>query len=72
MKLMNDRRTTIGRLLCKERNELVVEYSLWGMEPPIGVTAWNTQLMETLPKERKASLSTIGEFEAELGKGKDS
>ncbi len=64
-----DDQPTIGLLLCKERNKLVVEYALRGMETPIGVAAWKTQLTETLPKELKGSLPTIEEIEAELGKG---
>lgn len=57
---------TIGLLLCKERNKLVVEYALRGLESPIGVAEWKTRLTETLPKELEGVLPTVEEIEAEL------
>jgi predicted nuclease of restriction endonuclease-like (RecB) superfamily len=57
---------TIGLLLCKSKNELVVEYALRGFNSPMGVAEWETQLTETLPEDLKGSLPSIKEIEAEL------
>jgi predicted nuclease of restriction endonuclease-like (RecB) superfamily len=59
---------TIGLLLCKQRNKVVVEYALRGMDRPIGVAEWQTQLVETLPKELESSLPTVAQIEAELSR----
>jgi predicted nuclease of restriction endonuclease-like (RecB) superfamily len=61
-----DDQPTIGLLLCKGRNKLVVEYALSGLDQSIAVADWKTQLTETLPEEFKGSLPTIAEIEAEL------
>lgn len=61
-----DDQPTIGLLLCKDQNKLVVEYALRGIRSPIGVASWQTQLTETLPQELKGSLPTVAEIEAEL------
>jgi len=60
---------TIGLLLCRSRNGLVVEYTytLRGFKNPMGVAEWETKLTKSLPKELKGSLPTIEEFEAETG-----
>ena len=57
---------TIGLLLCRSKNELVVEYALRDMKKPIGVAQWETSLVKTLPKELKGSLPTVAEIEEEL------
>ena len=64
-----DDRPSIGLLLCKEKNRLVVEYALRDLDKPIGVAAWETRLVESLPEEWKGSLPTVEELEAELGTG---
>ncbi|MEA2033934.1 MAG: PDDEXK nuclease domain-containing protein [Euryarchaeota archaeon] len=61
-----DDNKTIGLLLCRSKNELVVEYALRGFKSPMGVAEWETELTESLPEELKGSLPTIEEFEAEL------
>lgn len=61
---------TIGLLLCKSKNEVVVEYALKGLSQPMGVADWETQLVEKLPEELRGSLPTVEEIEAELGDGK--
>jgi predicted nuclease of restriction endonuclease-like (RecB) superfamily len=61
-----DDKPTIGLLLCRSRNKLVVEYALRGLRKPIGVAEWETKLVEQLPAELKGSLPTIEEIEAEL------
>lgn len=61
-----DDKPTIGLLLCKSKNRLVVEYALRGFQKPIGVAGWETRLVESLPSELKGSLPTVEEIEAEL------
>jgi predicted nuclease of restriction endonuclease-like (RecB) superfamily len=61
-----DDQPTIGLLLCKGKDRLVVEYALRGLDQSIAVAAWQTQLTESLPEEFQGSLPTIAEIEAEL------
>ncbi len=58
---------TIGLLLCKEKDRLLVEYALRDVNKPIGVAEWQTRLVESLPDELKGKLPTVEELEAELG-----
>ena len=62
-----DDKPTIGLLLCREKNRLVVEYALRDLNKPIGVAQWETRLVEELPDDLKGSLPTVEEIEAELG-----
>ena len=57
-------RPTIGILICKSKNDMVVEYSLKGIEKPIGVSEY--ELTQVLPKELKSALPSVEELEAEL------
>jgi predicted nuclease of restriction endonuclease-like (RecB) superfamily len=61
-----DDKPSIGLLLVKEKNKMVVEYSLSGYTKPIGVADWERQITRSLPEELKSSLPTIEEIEAEL------
>ena len=61
-----DDRPSIGLLLCKERDQLTVEYALRDLKKPIGVTRWQTKLVESLPKNLQGSLPTVAEIEAEF------
>ncbi len=61
-----DDKPTIGLLLCKSKNKLVVEYALRDVNKPIGVAEWETRIVESLPEELKGSLPTVEEIEAEL------
>jgi predicted nuclease of restriction endonuclease-like (RecB) superfamily len=56
---------SIGLVLCKEKNKVIVEYALRDMKKPIGVSAY--KLLEKLPASLKGSLPTVEELEAELG-----
>lgn len=56
---------TKGILICKSKNDTVVEYALKDINKPIGVSEY--VLMKSLPKEFKSSLPTIEEIEAEMG-----
>ena len=57
---------TIGLLLCRGKNKLVVEYALSGLDKSIAVADWKTQITESLPAEFHGSLPTVAEIEAEL------
>jgi predicted nuclease of restriction endonuclease-like (RecB) superfamily len=71
-----DDKPTIGLLLCKGKDRLVVEYALRDVQKPIGVAGWKTRLkvrvewktrlVKTLPKELQGSLPTVEQLEAEL------
>ena len=56
---------TIGILLCKSRDRVVVEYALSDIGKPMGVSEY--QLTRALPDNLKSSLPSIEELEAELG-----
>jgi predicted nuclease of restriction endonuclease-like (RecB) superfamily len=62
-----DDKPAIGLLLCRSKDEIVVEYALRHLKRPIGVSEWETQIVEKLPEELKGSLPTVEEIEAELG-----
>ena len=55
---------TIGLILCKDKNQVVAEYSLRGTSAPMGVSAY--QITEAIPETLKGSLPTIEEIESEL------
>lgn len=61
-----DDRPTIGLLLCRSKDKVVVEYALRDVRKPIGVAAWETKIVESLPEELRGSLPTVEEIEAEL------
>lgn len=61
-----DDKPTIGLLLCRAKDKIVVEYALRDLNKPIGVAAWETQIVETLPENLRGSLPTVEEIEAEL------
>jgi hypothetical protein len=62
----NDDQPSIGLLLCRERDRLIVEYALRDVKKPIGVAEWRTRLVESLPKKLQSSLPTVKQIEAEL------
>ena len=66
-----DDKKTIGLLLVKSKNKMVVEYSLAGNTNPIGVANWQKDLMDSLPDNLKDTLPTIEEIEKELINPKD-
>lgn len=57
---------TIGLLLCKDKQQLTVEYALRDLAKPIGVAGWKTRLVESLPKKLRGVLPTIEELEKQL------
>lgn len=57
---------SIGLLLVKSKNKLVVEYSLAGYTNPMGIANWEKDIQKTLPENLKTSLPSIEEIEKEL------
>jgi predicted nuclease of restriction endonuclease-like (RecB) superfamily len=55
---------SIGLILCKERNRVVVEYALRGTNQPIGVAAY--RLTETLPQALRGAIPSPEELQREL------
>ena len=55
---------TIGLILCQDKNRLVAEYALKGMNKAIGVSEY--QLTRALPAKFRSSLPTIEQIETEL------
>jgi predicted nuclease of restriction endonuclease-like (RecB) superfamily len=55
---------TIGLILCKNKKQKIVEYSLRDMNQAIGVSTY--QLREALPDQLQESLPSIEQLEAEL------
>jgi len=55
---------TIGLILCQTKDRVLAEYSLRGINKPIGVSDY--ELTRALPKELASSLPTIEQIEAEL------
>jgi predicted nuclease of restriction endonuclease-like (RecB) superfamily len=61
-----DDQPSIGLILCKTRNRLIVEYTLRDTRKPMGVATY--QITATLPDELRSSLPSVEELEAELGR----
>lgn len=55
---------TIGILICKSKNDTVVEYALQDLKKPIGVSEY--AIANSIPEEFKSSLPSIEQIEAEL------
>jgi hypothetical protein len=62
-----DDKPSIGLLLCRDNDRLVVEYALRDVAKPIGVAEWRTRLVATLPKKLRSALPSIEDIERELG-----
>ena len=57
---------SIGILICKSKNDMVVEYALKDIHKPIGVSEYI--ITKNLPENLKSSLPSIEELEAELSR----
>jgi predicted nuclease of restriction endonuclease-like (RecB) superfamily len=55
---------SLGLILCKERNRLIVEYALRDMSKPMGVAAY--RLTQALPEQLRSELLTTEDLVAEL------
>ena len=60
---------TIGILICKSKNDTVVEYALRNTQQPIGVSEY--ELTRVLPDDLKPSLPSIEQIEAELDRERE-
>jgi len=58
---------SIGLILCQDKKKVVAEYTLRGVNKPIGISEY--ELTRALPDELKSALPTIEEIETELEKG---
>jgi hypothetical protein len=67
-----DDKKTIGLLLVKSKNQMVVEYALAGYTNPIGVANWERGIRQSLPENLKSSLPSIEDIERELEQTLDS
>lgn len=61
-----DDNKTIGLLLVKEKDRMVAEYSLSGINNPIGISNWEKEIIKALPENLKSSLPSIEEIENEF------
>lgn len=59
---------SIGIILCKSKNKVVVEYALSNMNKPIGVSEY--KIAKSIPEKLKKSLPSVEELEDELKKVK--
>jgi predicted nuclease of restriction endonuclease-like (RecB) superfamily len=55
---------TIGLILCQQPNRILAEYTLRGVDKPIGVSGY--ELTRSLPAELQSSLPSIEQIEREL------
>ena len=55
---------TIGRLICKDKDNVVAEYSLANISQPIGISKY--EISKLLEKEYKSSLPSIEEIEQSI------
>jgi hypothetical protein len=61
---------SIGLILCEDKNKIVAEYALRGMDKAIGVSAY--QLTRALPKKLQSALPSIQQLEKELSQVRSS
>jgi predicted nuclease of restriction endonuclease-like (RecB) superfamily len=61
---------TIGLLLCKTKDKVMAEYALRDINKPIGISEYETKIVESLPDDLKGSLPSIEELELEFDQEK--
>ena len=59
-----DDNSTIGLLLCKNKNNLVAEYSLRDMSKPMGISEY--RVSGELPEELKAQLPSVEDIQSRI------
>jgi predicted nuclease of restriction endonuclease-like (RecB) superfamily len=64
----NTDQPTIGLILCKTKDSFTAEYALRDINKPIGISEYETKILESLPNDLKGSLPTIEEIEEGLAK----
>lgn len=57
---------SIGLILCRSRNRVLVEYALRDLRKPIGVSGYVTRLVNSLPKALKGMVPSVAELEEGL------
>lgn len=57
---------TVGMIICKDKNEIIAEYSLTDLHKPLGISSY--ELKKVLPENLKSHLPSIEEVENELKK----
>lgn len=62
---------SIGLILCRERNRVVVEYALRSVSSPIGVAEYKLLLAEALPAALAEALPTTEEIESGMALSDD-
>lgn len=60
-----DDKPTIGLILCQQQSRVLAEYTLRGIDKPIGVSSY--ELTRALPKTLRSSLPSVEQLESELG-----
>ncbi len=60
----DDDQSSIGLLLCRDKNNIEVEFALRDMNKPMGVSEYT--LVEALPDNLKGALPTVEEIESDL------
>jgi predicted nuclease of restriction endonuclease-like (RecB) superfamily len=58
---------SIGLILCRERNRVVVEYALRNVSGPIGVAEYRVLVADALPDTLADALPTAAEIESAIG-----
>ena len=61
-----DDRPSIGLILCRGRDRVVVEYALRDVQKPIGIAEWETRVVASLPAEFEGALPSVEALEEEL------
>lgn len=56
--------SSIGILLCKEKNKVKAEYALKDINKPIGISEY--ELIKAIPEDLKSKLPTVEEIESEM------
>jgi hypothetical protein len=62
---------SIGLILCRERNRVVVEYALRNVSGPIGVAEYRVLVADALPAALAEALPTVAEIETGIGLPQD-
>ncbi|MCF2221249.1 PDDEXK nuclease domain-containing protein [Chryseobacterium sp. PS-8] len=57
---------TVGMIICKDKNEIIAEYSLIDLHKPLGISSY--ELKKILPENFKSHLPSIEKVENELKK----
>lgn len=63
-------RPSIGLILCRRKNRVIVEYSLRDTTKPMGVASYQLR-RDALPEPLRKSLPSVEQIEAELERGRE-